>query len=318
MNILVTGGAGFIGSVFINHLANKYSRYKTVNLDKLTYAGNPENIHLPNETNYKFIKGDICDRRLVANLLINESITHIINFAAETHVDRSIEESDEFYITNVLGTKNLLDCARNYGHLEMFYQISTDEVYGDLDLNTNESFSESTPLNPRNPYSASKAAADLLVMSYYHTYKFPTIISRCGNNYGPNQYPEKLIPFFIKKLNNKEKVPVYGDGLNVRDWIHVQDHADAIDKILHAGKIGEIYNIGGSGEISNLELTKIIIRQMKLDEAMIEFVNDRLGHDRRYSMDAGKLMRELDWQPKITFEEGIKNTIEHYCEKFAR
>lgn len=316
MNILVTGAAGFIGSVFTNKFARKYPEYKIVILDALTYAGNLENLDISNLKNTEFIKGDIRDKNLVQNIIQKHNIDSIINFAAESHVDRSIKSSDEFYSTNVLGTKNLLDLAKEKENFFRFYQISTDEVYGDLQLDSKEVFTEKTALNPRNPYSASKAAADLLVMSYFHTYQMPSLVSRCGNNYGPNQFPEKLIPFFIKKLMQGEKVPVYGDGLNVRDWIHVEDHAEAIDLIFHKGKIGEIYNIGGSGEISNLELTKLILKELNLSEDRIEFVTDRLGHDRRYSMNAEKLKQELGWEAKISFEEGIKNTIQYYQKKF--
>lgn len=318
IKLLVTGGAGFIGSAFINHVFQSHPDWPVVNLDKLTYAAAPENIQPPQEVFYRFVQGDIGDRELVGSILRREKITHIINFAAETHVDRSITASDEFFRTNVSGLKNLLDCARFHSELRLFYQISTDEVYGDLPLDSPHSFQESSPLNPRNPYSASKAAGDLLARSYWHTYGLPIIISRCGNNYGPNQYPEKLIPFFIKKLSNGEKAPVYGDGLHVRDWIHTQDHAAAIEALIARGRSGEIYNIGGGNEISNLALAKLILAEMGLNESCLEFVLDRPGHDRRYSMNPAKIKTEIGWQPQIDFQSGLRATIQHYLHHFSR
>lgn len=318
IKLLVTGGAGFIGSAFLNHVFRHHPDWQVVNLDKLTYAAAPENITPPPEFNYRFVQGDICDRELVSAILSTEKITHVVNFAAETHVDRSIAASDEFFRTNVLGLKNLLDCSRLHSELRLFYQISTDEVYGDLPLDSPHSFQEDSPLNPRNPYSASKAAGDLLGLSYRHTYDLPIIISRCGNNYGPNQYPEKIIPFFIKKLSEGKKAPVYGDGLHVRDWIHTQDHAAAIASLLTRGRSGEIYNISGGNEISNLSLAKLILETMGLDESRLEFVPDRPGHDRRYSMNASKIKREIDWQPQIDFQSGLRATIQHYLHLFSQ
>jgi dTDP-glucose 4,6-dehydratase len=312
MNLLVTGGAGFIGSNFIIYILNKYKDYRVVNLDKLTYAGDLANLkEIEDSANYFFVQGDIADRDLVEKVMEKYEIDHIINFAAETHVDRSIENSEPFIYSNVFGTQVLLDVAKKFG-VEKYYQISTDEVYGDLPLNTKEKFTETTPLNPRSPYSASKASADMLCHSYFTTYGLPVVISRCSNNYGPRQFPEKLIPFFIKKALAGEKLPVYGDGLNVRDWICVIDHVHACDSVLHNGKIGEVYNIGGNNEISNLDLTKKILTILGKSENLIEFVDDRPGHDRRYAMDCGKIEKELGFRPEINFEEGLIDTIEWY------
>lgn len=308
MNLLVTGGAGFIGSCFIRHILNKYKDYKVINLDALTYAGNIENLNdVKDNTNYKFVHGNICDKKLVAELV--SQVDAVINFAAESHVDRSITGPEIFIETNVKGTLNLLQAAKE-AKIERFLQVSTDEVYGTL--GKDGYFYETTPLAPNSPYSASKASADLLVRAYYETYKMPVLNTRCSNNYGPYQYPEKLIPFFISKLLKNEKVPVYGDGLNVRDWLYVYDHCSAIDTVLHKGKIGEVYNIGGHNEKTNLEITKIILNAMGKDENSIEYVQDRLGHDRRYAIDNHKIQTELGWGPSLTFEEGIKLTIEWY------
>ncbi|MBU2524513.1 dTDP-glucose 4,6-dehydratase [Patescibacteria group bacterium] len=313
MNILVTGGAGFIGSNFLCRMIKKYPDYNFINVDKLTYAGNPDNLkEIQDNKQYTFIKADIGDKKIIPQIMGDHKITHLINFAAETHVDRSIESSDVFLQTNVMGTKNLMDSSLQHKNFQLFYQISTDEVYGSLDLDSNEQFTEETPLAPKNPYSASKAASDMLVMAYFNTFKLPAVISRCSNNYGPNQYPEKLIPFFVKKLLAGEKVPVYGDGLFVRDWIHVNDHSDAADIILHQGKPGEIYNIGGDGEISNIDLTKKILKIIGKGDEMIEYVEDRKGHDRRYSMGYGKMNKQFGWKPKVNFEMGLKETIKHY------
>lgn len=307
MRLLVTGGAGFIGSCFIRHMLNKYPDYKIINLDLLTYCGNLNNLSdVENNPNYTFVKGNICDKTLVRNLI--SEVDCIINFAAESHVDNSIKNPEVFIETNVKGTLNLLQAANEIG-IKKFIQISTDEVYGSLDKGF---FYETTPLAPNSPYSASKASADLLAMAYYKTFNLPVLITRCSNNYGEYQYPEKLIPFFISKLLKNEKIPLYGDGSNVRDWLYVYDHCEAIDAVLHKGKIGEIYNIGGHNEKSNLEITHLILQAMGKDENYIEYVNDRLGHDKRYAIANNKISSELGWQPKVNFENGIKHTIKWY------
>lgn len=308
MKILVTGGAGFIGSCFIRHMLNTYPDYKIVNLDALTYAGNLENLYdVKDNQNYEFINGDICDKKLVPQLV--SGVDAVINFAAESHVDRSITGPEIFIETNIKGTVNLLQAAKAF-NIERFIQISTDEVYGSL--GKTGYFTEKTPLSPNSPYSASKASADMIVHAYYETYGLPTLITRCSNNYGPYQYPEKLIPFFISKLLKNEKVPVYGDGLNVRDWIYVYDHCSAIDTVLHKGKPGEIYNVGGHNEKTNIEITHLILEAMNKDESYIEHVEDRLGHDKRYAICNDKITNELGWKPSITFEEGILLTIDWY------
>lgn len=308
MNILVTGGAGFIGSCFIRHILKKYQNYKVINIDALTYAGNIENLNdVKDNQNYKFIHGNICDKELVRELV--NQVDCVVNFAAESHVDRSITGPEIFIETNVKGTLNLLQAAKE-AKIERFLQVSTDEVYGSL--GKTGYFYETTPLAPNSPYSASKASADLLVRAYYETYKMPVLNTRCSNNYGPYQYPEKLIPFFISRLLKGEKVPVYGDGLNVRDWLYVYDHCSAIDTVLHNGKIGEIYNIGGHNEKTNIEITKLILNAMGKDESSIEYVQDRLGHDRRYAISNDKIQSQLGWEPSLTFEEGIKITIDWY------
>lgn len=308
MNILVTGGAGFIGSCFIRHILNKYKDYKVINIDALTYAGNIENLNdVKDNPNYKFVHGNICDKELVSELM-NE-VDCVVNFAAESHVDRSITGPEIFIETNVKGTLNLLQTAKD-AKIERYLQVSTDEVYGSL--GKTGYFYETTPLAPNSPYSASKASADLLVRAYYETYKMPVLNTRCSNNYGPYQYPEKLIPFFISRLLKGEKVPVYGDGLNVRDWLYVYDHCSAIDTVLHNGKIGEIYNIGGHNEKTNIEITKLILNAMGKDESSIEYVQDRLGHDRRYAISNDKIQSQLGWEPSLTFEKGIKITIDWY------
>ncbi len=310
MKILVTGGAGFIGSCFIRYMLTKYPNYKIVNLDALTYAGNIENLDdIKNNKNYTFIHGNICDKRLVRDIVSETDC--IINFAAESHVDRSITEPEIFIQTNIQGTLNLLQASNEMG-IERYLQVSTDEVYGSL--GKEGYFYETSPISPNSPYSASKASADLLVKAYFETYKLPVLITRCSNNYGPYQYPEKLIPFFISKLLKNEKVPVYGDGLNVRDWLYVYDHCSAIDMVLHNGREGEIYNIGGHNEKTNLEITKLIINAMGKSEDSIQYVKDRLGHDRRYAICNDKIKSELGWEPSISFEEGIKLTINWYLE----
>ena len=308
MKILVTGGAGFIGSCFVRYMLNKYPDYKVINLDALTYAGNIENLDdVKSNPNYEFIHGNICDKQLVRELV--HDVNFIINFAAESHVDRSITGPEIFIETNVSGTLNLLQAAKE-AKTERYLQVSTDEVYGSL--GKTGYFYETSPIAPNSPYSASKAGADLLVRAYFETYKMPVLITRCSNNYGPYQYPEKLIPFFISKLLRNEKVPVYGDGLNVRDWLYVYDHCSAIDTVLHKGRTGEVYNIGGHNEKTNMEITKLILEAMNKDESSIEYVPDRLGHDRRYAICNDKIQSELGWRPSVTFEEGIKLTINWY------
>ncbi len=308
MKILVTGGAGFIGSCFIRNELKKHPDYKIINLDALTYCGNIGNLKdIENNPNYKFIHGNICDKSLVREII--KEVDCVINFAAESHVDNSIKTPEIFVETNVGGTLNLLQACKELG-IERFLQVSTDEVYGTL--GKNGYFYETTPLAPNSPYSASKASADLLARAYHETFKLPVLNTRCSNNYGPYQYPEKLIPYFISKLLKNEKVPVYGDGLNVRDWLYVYDHCEAIDTVLHKGKIGEIYNIGGHNEKTNLEITHLILEAMGKDETSIEYVQDRLGHDRRYAISNDKITSELGWEPSITFEEGIKLTINWY------
>ncbi len=306
--ILVTGGAGFIGNCFVRHILNKYPDYKVINLDALTYAGNIANLDdVKDNPNYKFVHGDICDKNLVADLM--PEVDTIVNFAAESHVDRSITGPEIFIDTNVKGTLNLLQNAKNAG-IDRYLQVSTDEVYGSL--GKTGYFYETTPITPNSPYSASKASADLLVRAYHETYGMPTLNTRCSNNYGPYQYPEKLIPFFISLLLKGEKVPVYGDGMNVRDWLYVYDHCEAIDVVLHKGKVGEVYNIGGHNEKTNMEITRLILEAMGKDESSIKYVQDRLGHDRRYAISNDKITSELGWKPSLTFEEGIKITIDWY------
>ena len=306
--ILVTGGAGFIGNCFIRHILKKHPDYKVINLDALTYAGNIANLDdVKDNPNYKFVHGDICDKNLVEDLM--PEVDTIVNFAAESHVDRSITGPEIFIDTNVKGTLNLLQNAKKFG-IDRYLQVSTDEVYGTL--GATGYFYETTPLAPNSPYSASKASADMLVRAYHETYGMPTLNTRCSNNYGPYQYPEKLIPFFISLLLKGEKVPVYGDGLNVRDWLYVYDHCEAIDVVLHKGKIGEVYNIGGHNEKTNMEITRLILSAMGKDESSIKYVQDRLGHDRRYAISNDKITSELGWKPSLTFEEGIKITIDWY------
>ena len=308
MKILTTGGAGFIGSCFIRQMLNNHPNYKIINLDCLTYCGNLSNLKdVENNPNYEFIYGNINDKNLVRDLI--KQVDCVVNFAAETHVDNSIKNPEIFIETNVSGTLNLLQACKEIG-IEKFIQISTDEVYGTL--GKTGYFDENSPLAPNNPYSASKASADMLVRAYYKTYNLPAIITRCTNNYGPYQYPEKLIPYFISKLLKNEKVPIYGDGLNVRDWLYVYDHTNAIDIVLHKGKTGEIYNIGTNNEQTNLEIAKLILKIMNKDESYIDFVEDRLGHDKRYALSSKKIQNELNWKPKVEFNEGITQTINWY------
>jgi len=309
MKMLVTGGAGFIGSNFVRYILKKYPDYQVINLDLLTYAGNLENLKdVEKNLNYKFVKGDIADKNLVNELV--KDIDIIVNFAAESHVDRSILDSAAFIHTNVIGTHNLLEAAKNNG-LKRFHHVSTDEVYGHLGPK-NPPFNEKTPYAPRSPYSASKAAADHLVNAYFNTYNLPTTISNCSNNYGPYQFPEKLHGLFITNLLEGKKVPVYGDGMQIRDWLFVEDHCEAIDRIIHDGKTGETYCVGRDCEKSNIEITKKILELLEKGEEMIEYVKDRPGHDRRYAIDFSKIKRELGWQPRTSFDEGMKKTVEWY------
>lgn len=307
MRLLVTGGAGFIGSHFIRHMLGKYPHYQILNLDKLTYAGNLENCKdYENNPHYRFVQGDIANVKLVDELA--KEVDAIINIAAETHVDNSIEGPAVFIQTNVIGTQVLLEAAKKHHH-QRFVQVSTDEVYGDR---LTGHFSETDMLKPSNPYSASKASAEMLCMAYQRTYQTPVLITRCSNNYGTHQYPEKLIPFFIQKLLKGENVPLYGDGMNVRDWLHVEDHARAIDAVLHNGKIGEIYNISSNNEHTNLDVVKRMLTLLNLDEDRIEFVQDRPGHDLRYAIDASKIKIELGWKPEVPFEKGFEEMVEWY------
>jgi dTDP-glucose 4,6-dehydratase len=309
MKILVTGGAGFIGSNFIKYILSHYPHYKIVNLDKLTYAGNLDNLSdIEDNPNYQFIKGDICDQKLVERI-VEDKIDVIVNFAAETHVDRSIYDPKIFVETNVLGTQVLLESALKF-KTDRFIQISTDEVYGSLAKTG--SFTESSPLLPNSPYSASKASADLLVRSYFKTFGLSAIITRCTNNYGPYQFPEKLIPLFITNALLSQKLPIYGDGLYIRDWLYVEDHCKALDSVLHKGKIGEIYNISGSYEKTNLEITELILKKLNQPKSLIKHVKDRPAHDRRYALDSSKIRNELGWKPDASFEEGIAKTVDWY------
>src|SRR3989338_3128382 len=306
MKLLVTGGCGFIGSNFIRLMLKKYPAYKIVNLDKLTYCGNTDNLRdIESDKRYAFIKGDICDKKIVEKLM--KDCDAVINFAAESHVDRSISDASEFIRTNIHGVYTLLEAAKRH-NIKRFIQISSDELYGSIHKG---SFKEDSPIMPNSPYSAAKAGGDHLAMAYYKTFKLPVIVTRSSNNFGPYQYPEKVIPLFITNLLENKKVPLYGDGLNVRDWLYVIDNCDAIDLILHKGKIGEIYNIGGSFEIPNIELTKIILKNLGKTDKIINYVPDRLGHDRRYSLDSSKV-RKLGWKPSKDFNIAIKETINWY------
>lgn len=325
MNLLVTGGAGFIGSNFIKYML-KHHDYKIVNLDLLTYAGNLENLEdIEGDARYKHIKGDICNRELVESIFRRFDIDMVVNFAAESHVDRSIEDPEVFLRTNIMGTQSLLDIAKDFWKIDLFdkyckeykkgvkfVQVSTDEVYGSL--GETGLFKETTCLNPNSPYSASKASADMIVRAYSETYGLPVNITRCSNNYGPYQFPEKLIPLMINNAINDKPLPVYGDGKQVRDWLYVEDHCSAIDSVLHKGKPGEVYNIGGNNEKQNLDIVKLILNELGKDEALITHVKDRLGHDRRYAIDNTKISTQLEWEPKYTFDEGIKLTIKWYLD----
>lgn len=309
MKLLVTGGVGFIGSNFILYMMQQHPDYQIVNMDALTYAGNLENLKsIEDQPNYSFVQADIADKPAV-DAIFQQGIDVVVNFAAESHVDRSILEPEIFVNTNVMGTQVLLDAAKKYG-VTKFVQVSTDEVYGSL--GETGLFSETTPLAPNSPYSASKAGGDLLVRAYHETFGLPVNITRCSNNYGPYQFPEKLIPLIISRALNDESLPVYGDGLNIRDWLYVEDHCSAIDLVIHQGKLGEVYNIGGNNERTNVHIVKTILNELGKPESLITYVTDRPGHDRRYGIDPTKIMNELGWKPKHNFETGIKETIQWY------
>lgn len=313
MNIIVTGGAGFIGGNFMHYMVNNYPNDNIICVDCLTYAGNLETLDpIKDKKNYKFIKEDITNREGIYKIFEETKPDIVVNFAAESHVDRSVETPEIFIKTNVLGTQVLMDACRKYG-IKRFHQVSTDEVYGDLPLErTDLFFTEDTPIHTSSPYSASKAGADLLVLAYHRTFKLPVTISRCSNNYGPYHFPEKLIPLMISRALNNEKLPVYGDGKNVRDWLYVTDHCKAIDLIIRNGKDGEVYNIGGHNEKANIDVVKTILKALNKSEDLIEFVKDRPGHDLRYAIDPSKIEKELGWKPQYTFETGIQQTIEWY------
>ena len=308
---LITGGAGFIGGNFCHYMMNTYPKDKFVCLDALTYAGNKNTIKpLLEKPNFNFVQENICNREEIYKLFEKEKFDYVINFAAETHVDRSLKNPDIFLKTNIIGTQGLLDACRKYG-IKRYHQVSTDEVYGDLTLDKpNLFFTEETPLHTSSPYSATKASADLLGLAYYRTFGVPVTISRCSNNYGPYQFAEKLIPLIIKKALANEPLPLYGSGNNVRDWLHVYDHCTAIDLIIHKGRDGEVYNIGGHNERTNLEVVKVILKELGKTESLISFVLDRAGHDLRYAINPDKIMKELGWKPKYTFETGIGPTIQ--------
>ena len=315
MTIIVTGGAGFIGGNFVHYMLEKYSNYRIICLDALTYAGNLETLQdVMENPKFRFVKGDIADRALVYSLFEEEKPDIIVNFAAESHVDRSIENPEIFLRSNVIGTSVLLDACRKYG-IKRYHQVSTDEVYGDLPLDrTDLFFTEETPIHTSSPYSASKAAADLLVQAYGRTYHLPITISRCSNNYGPYHFPEKLIPLMIANCLNDKPLPVYGKGENVRDWLYVEDHCRAIDMIIHKGKVGEVYNIGGHNERTNLQVVKTIIQALGKSESLITYVTDRPGHDMRYAIDPTKIKNDLGWEPQVLFDEGIQKTIQWYLD----
>jgi dTDP-glucose 4,6-dehydratase len=318
MKIVVTGGAGFIGGNFVHYMLNRYPDYTILCVDSLTYAGNMETLEpVANNPNFKFYKTDISNREAIFAILGEESPDIVVNFAAESHVDRSIEDPGIFLQTNMIGTQVLMDACRKYG-IKRYHQVSTDEVYGDLPLDrTDLFFTEETPIHTSSPYSASKAAADLLAQAYHRTYGLPVTISRCSNNYGPYHFPEKLIPLMIANALNDKPLPVYGKGENVRDWLYVEDHCSAIDLIIHGGTAGEVYNIGGHNERTNLEVVKTILRELGKPESLITYVTDRKGHDMRYAIDPSKISRELGWEPATMFDDGIKKTIKWYLENRA-
>ena len=315
MTIIITGGAGFIGANFVFHMLGKYPDYRVICLDKLTYAGNLSTLAPVMENpNFRFVKLDICDRQGVYRLFEEERPDVVVNFAAESHVDRSIENPDVFLQTNIMGTQVLLDACRKYG-IARYHQVSTDEVYGDLPLDRPDLlFTEETPIRTSSPYSASKASADLLALAYHRTYGLPVTISRCSNNYGPYQFPEKLIPLMIANALSDKPLPVYGEGLNVRDWLYVEDHCKAIDLIVQKGKVGEVYNVGGHNEKQNIEIVKIICKELGKPESLITYVTDRKGHDLRYAIDPTKIHTELGWLPETKFEDGIQKTVRWYLD----
>lgn len=315
MNIIVTGGAGFIGANFVKYMLKKYPEYKIICLDALTYAGNMETLSdILDNPQFGFVKGNIASQKDVFDLFERTRPDMVVNFAAESHVDRSIDNPRIFLETNIIGTQVLMDACRKYG-IKRYHQVSTDEVYGDLPLDRPDLFfTEETPIHTSSPYSASKASADLLVLAYYRTFKLPVTISRCSNNYGPYQFPEKLIPLMITRALADEPLPVYGKGENIRDWLYVEDHCSAIDLIIHKGREGEVYNIGGHNERTNLEVVKAILRVLNKPESLITFVKDRPGHDMRYAIDPSKIHRELGWLPATSFDDGIKKTIEWYLD----
>lgn len=315
MKVLVTGGAGFIGSNFIFYMLKTYPSYRIICVDKLTYAGNLSTLtSVMTNPNFRFVKADICDRKAINQLFEEEKPDMIVNFAAESHVDQSINNPGIFSETNILGTDVLMDACLKYG-IKRYHQVSTDEVYGDLPLDRPDLlFTETTPLHPSSPYSSSKAAADLLVLSYFRTYGLPVTISRCSNNYGPYQYPEKLIPLMIVNALNNQQLPVYGNGQNVRDWLYVEDHCRAIDLVIHKGREGEVYNIGGHNEMANINIVKLICKELGKSEDLITYVADRKGHDLRYAIDPTKIYTELGWLPETKFANGIKKTIQWYLD----
>lgn len=315
MNIIVTGGAGFIGSNFIFHMLSAHPDYRIICLDKLTYAGNLHTLEpIMNCSHFRFIKVDICERELIENIFEEENPDIVVNFAAESHVDRSIEDPQIFLKTNIGGAAVLMDACRKYG-IKRYHQVSTDEVYGDLPLDRPDLlFKEETPICASSPYSSSKASADLLTLAYYRTYNLPITISRCSNNYGPYHFPEKLIPLMIVNALNDKPLPVYGNGLNVRDWLYVEDHCKAIDLIIHEGRLGEVYNVGGHNEMRNIDIIKFICKELGKPETLITYVKDRKGHDMRYAIDPTKIHSELGWLPEINFADGIKKTIKWYLD----
>lgn len=315
MNVIVTGGAGFIGSNFIFYMLNTYPNYRIICVDKLTYSGNLSTLKsVMNNPNFRFVKADICDRKAIEQLFEEEKPDIVVNFAAESHVDRSIENPGIFLETNIMGTAVLMDACRKYG-IKRYHQVSTDEVYGDLPLDRPDLFfSETTPLHTSSPYSSSKAGADLLVLAYFRTYGLPVTISRCSNNYGPYHFPEKLIPLMIANALNNKPLPVYGDGKNVRDWLYVEDHCKAIDLIIHKGREGEVYNVGGHNEMANIDIVKLICKELGKSEDLITHVTDRKGHDMRYAIDPTKIHTELGWLPETKFADGIKKTIQWYLD----
>ena len=315
MNILVTGGAGFIGSNFIFHMRKAHPDYRIVCLDKLTYAGNLSTLEpVLNDPQFRFCRTDICDREAVYQIFEEERPDIVVNFAAESHVDRSIEDPGIFLQTNIIGTSVMMDASRKYG-VKRYHQVSTDEVYGDLPLDRPDLFfTEETPIHTSSPYSSSKAGADLLVLAYYRTYGLPVTISRCSNNYGPYHFPEKLIPLMVINALHDKPLPVYGEGINVRDWLYVEDHCKAIDLIIHKGRVGEVYNVGGHNEMRNIDIVKLICKQLGKPESLITYVTDRKGHDMRYAIDPAKIHRELGWLPETKFEDGIKKTIQWYLD----